>query len=124
MIITKNSISQTSVVKETFNYLKLQYKGERIGDIVELIQKATGIDLKIDLKLVWSAEIFSKLLDYQLQYINGEELDLTEMKEYIYKTLEFSKRDITLFEKLNLEERLWAIMMLISEPSRNYFKND
>ena len=122
MIITKDLIPQSKITKETFNFLKLQYKGEKIKDIISLMEKSTGQKFDIDFKNSWDPEVSSKLIDYHLQYIKGEKLDLEEMKNYLYDILKFSPKDRINLDKNNFEDRLWAILLVISDSSRNYFE--
>ena len=124
MIITKDLIPQSRITMETFNYLKSIYQGEKISDIVSLISKSTGRKIDLDLKHVWSPLISSRLLDYQIDYSNGKEVDLSEMKEFLYSSLEFAKKDRLILDKDNLEDRLWAILLVISDPYRKNFIYD
>ena len=123
MIITKDIADSEipSITKETFNLLKAQFGyNARIGDIINILEKATGCNFDVDFKSAWDPIVFSRLLDYQSLYITTG-LDLGELKDYIYSKFELSRSLTRLLDKNNIEDRLWAVMMSISLPSHNYF---
>lgn len=110
------------VTRETFNILKYQFGyNARVGDIINLIEKATGINLNIDFKSLWNPLIFSRLIDYQKEFMESE-MDLEEFKEYIYERFELPQNLIRILNKNNIEDRLWAVMLSIALPSHDYFK--
>lgn len=110
------------ITKETFNILKYQFGyNARIGSIIELIEKSTGVSLDIDFKAMWNPVIFSELIDYQKKFIESG-IDLEEFRDYIYKTFELPRSLIRILNKDNIEDRLWAIMLSIVLPSHDYFK--
>ena len=110
------------ITKETFNILKYQFGyNARIGSIVELIEKSTGVSLNVDFKTMWNPIVFSELIDYQKKFIESG-IDLEEFRDYIYKTFEVPQSLIRILNKNNIEDRLWAIMLSIVLPSHDYFK--
>lgn len=110
------------ITQETFNILKYQFGyNARIGSIIELIEKSTGVSLDIDFKAMWNPVIFSELIDYQKKFIESG-IDLEEFRDYIYKTFELPRSLIRILNKDNIEDRLWAIMLSIVLPSHDYFK--
>ena len=124
MIITKNIRDNDipEVTKETFNLLKNQFGyNARIGDIVNLIEKSFGVSLDVNFRESWSPLVFSKLLDYQKDYLEGG-LDLEEFKDYLIKQFQIPQSMVKYMNKNNIEDRLWAIMMSVALPSHNYFE--
>ena len=110
------------ITKETFNILKYQFGyNARIGSIIELIEKSTGVSLDIDFKARWNPVIFSELIDFQKKFIESG-IDLEDFRDYIYKTFELPQSLIRILNKNNIEDRLWAIMLSIVLPSHDYFK--
>lgn len=110
------------ITKETFNILKHQFGyNARIGSIIDLIEKSTGVSLDIDFKTMWNPIIFSELIDYQKKFIESG-IDLEEFRDYLYKTFELPRSLIRILNKDNIEDRLWAIMLSIVLPSHDYFK--
>jgi hypothetical protein len=124
MIITKN-ISDNDIpmiTKETYNLLKSQFGyNARIGDIVNLIEKSFGVSLDVNFRESWNPLVFSKLLDYQRDYLEGG-LDLEEFRDYLIRQFQIPSSMVKYMNKNNLEDRLWAIMMSVALPSHNYFE--
>ena len=124
MIITKN-ISDNDIpmiTKETYNLLKSQFGyNARIGDIVNLIEKSFGVDLDVNFRESWNPLVFSKLLDFQKDYLEGG-LDLDEFRDYLIRQFQIPSSIVKYMNKNNLEDRLWAIMMSVALPSHNYFE--
>ena len=111
-----------NITKETFNLLKSQFGyNARMGDIINLIEKSTGINLEVDFKSSWNPMVFSRLLDYQKDFM-GSGINLEELKDYIFNQFEISSSKIKLLNKNNIEDRLWAVMLSIALPSHDYFK--
>lgn len=124
MIITKN-ISDNDIpmiTKETYNLLKSQFGyNARIGDIVNLIEKSFGVSLDVNFRESWNPLVFSKLLDYQRDYLEGG-LDLEDFRDYLIRQFQIPSSMVKYMNKNNLEDRLWAIMMSVALPSHNYFE--
>jgi hypothetical protein len=124
MIITKdikdNDIPE--ITKETYNFLKRQFGyNARIGDIVNLIEKSFGVNLDINFRESWSPIVFSKLLDYQKDYLE-DGLDLEDFRDYLIRQFQIPQSIVKYMNKNNIEDRLWAIMMSVALPSHNYFE--
>ena len=124
MIITKN-ISDNDIpmiTKETYNLLKSQFGyNARIGDIVNLIEKSFGVNLDINFRESWSPIVFSRLLDYQKDYLE-DGLDLEDFRDYLIRQFQIPQSIVKYMNKNNIEDRLWAIMMSVALPSHNYFE--
>jgi hypothetical protein len=124
MIITKdikdNDIPE--ITKETYNFLKRQFGyNARIGDIVNLIEKSFGVNLDINFRESWSPIVFSRLLDYQKDYLE-DGLDLEDFRDYLIRQFQIPQSIVKYMNKNNIEDRLWAIMMSVALPSHNYFE--
>lgn len=110
------------ITKETYNLLKVQFGyNARIGNIIEILEKATGINLNVDFKNVWNPIIYSDLIDFQKDFISSG-LDLDEFRDYLFREFNLSQTIIRILNKINIEDRLWAIMLSIALPSHDYFK--
>ena len=130
MLINKDIREEdlSRITKETFNYLKYLGITARIGDIVYLLEKATGFKIDVNFQALWNSQVLSDLLDYQKSFLS-EGIEISDLKDYIFRTLEFPKRLIRVLENDNIEDRLLAIMLSITLPSHDYFnlsndKND
>lgn len=124
MLITKNIKDSDipEVTKETYNFLKNQFGyNARIGDIINLIEKSFGINLDVNFRESWSPIVFSKLLDYQRDYLE-DGLDLEDFKDYLINQFKIPQSMVKYMNKNNIEDRLWAIMMSVALPSHNYFE--
>lgn len=124
MIITKDIKDNDipDITKETYNLLKSQFGyNARIGDIVNLIEKSFGVNLDINFRESWSPIVFSRLLDYQKDYLE-DGLDLEDFRDYLIRQFQIPQSMVKYMNKNNIEDRLWAIMMSIALPSHNYFE--
>ena len=129
MIKTKNSKDYTLIVRTVYDLIK----GElgftaRITNIWHLIKIAFGLqeDFAIlDYESIHNSDLQSYLIDEQIKWQNGEEVDFTEMSNVILKAGNFTKLEKRMFVEEKLEERLWAIMLAVSntkieeEPIKN-----
>ena len=118
----KNNTDYTDTVKAVYNILSEKYKYMiRITLIFELLKDAFGFkefDL-LDLRLCNNNLIESYLIDRQLDWQNGKDVNFTEIYEVILKEGEFSNTEKLLFKTGNIEERLWAIFLAICSPGIN-----
>lgn len=118
----KNNTDYTDTVKAVYNILSEKYKYMiRITLIFELLKDAFGFkefDL-LDLRLCNNNLLESYLIDRQLDWQSGKDVNFTEIYEVILKEGEFSNTEKLLFKTGNIEERLWAIFLAICSPGIN-----
>lgn len=118
----KYSTDYTDTVKAVYNILSEKYKYTiRITLIFELLKDAFGLkefDL-LDPRLCNNGLLESYLIDKQLDWQNGKEVNFSEISEVILKEGEFSGSEKLLFKTGNIEERLWAIFLAICSPEVN-----
>lgn len=118
----KYSTDYTDTVKAVYNILSEKYKYTiRITLIFELLKDAFGLkefDL-LDPRLCNNGLLESYLIDKQLDWQNGKEVNFSEISEIILKEGEFSGSEKLLFKTGNIEERLWAIFLAICSPEVN-----
>ena len=118
----KYSTDYTDTVKAVYNILSEKYKYTiRSTLIFELLKDAFGLkefDL-LDPRLCNNGLLESYLIDKQLDWQNGKEVNFSEISEVILKEGEFSGSEKLLFKTGNIEERLWAIFLAICSPEVN-----
>jgi len=118
----KNNTDYTDTVKAVYNILSEKYKYMiRITLIFELLKDAFGFkefDL-LDPRLCNNNLLESYLIDRQLDWQSGKDVNFTEIYEVILKEGEFSNTEKLLFKTGNIEERLWAIFLAICSPGIN-----
>ena len=56
-------------------------------------------------------------MDRQLEWMKGEEVDLTEIYEAILTTGDFTSNEKRLFQVGKPEERIWGILLAITDPT-------
>ncbi len=69
-----------------------------------------------DPRTVRQLELQSWLLDRQIEFMNGEDVDFTEIYEALMIASDFIRSERINFELGNVEERLWGIFWTIIDP--------
>lgn len=112
-------------VKETFNLLKRLFGQQaRMSDILQLIEKSIGTEFsEFDPKSRNPPHtFFSHLIDLQLDFLQGREVDLEELHKDIVEVYEFTEREKKFFVSQNIEEKLWAIFLILTNPAHEYYE--
>lgn len=102
-------------------YSELHGYTARISDIFQMLKESFGIqefDL-FDPKMCNNASIESYLIDEFIKWKDGEPVDFVEIYNALVLAGDFSASEKALFESGNIEERLWAMFLVISDPSLN-----
>lgn len=126
-IKTRNDTDYTQTVVATYNILSKRYGySARITDIFNLLKNAFDIDefLMTDFKDIRNIELESWLIDKYTEWLSDKPVDFVE----IYKALE-TAADFSISEQENfhdglVEERLWAIFMVIDGPEKQLNYNE
>lgn len=61
----------------------------------------------------------SYLIDQMIQFKEGKPVDFTDIYESILRVGDFVSSEQRMFELGDIEERLWAIFLVIDDPSNN-----
>lgn len=117
----KKSISDknyTDIVKTNYKYLIYKYGYTlRINSLFELLKTSFAIN-EFELLDFKNGDINSQfesyLMDEFINWKNGEIIDFSDIYRSIVTVGEFSKRELDIFEKGNIEEVLWSIFLAIS----------
>lgn len=104
-------------IKEICLNLKNKFgPGLRITRMFELLRFVFNIKefLLIDDQLVQNGNFDSWLLDRQIDWQAGKSVDFSEVYKAILTAGDFLAREKIQFEEGNIEEKLWAIFLAVS----------
>ena len=121
-IRTLNDSDYNENVINTYNQLKNLYPyGVTIFRLFEIISRLFNIkdwDL-FDYNEIQNGNFESYLVDFTRSYLNGNPTNFTELKNSILKAGYFSEQEKRLFEENKLDEKLWAILMVVTNKRIN-----
>lgn len=121
-IKTINDTDFTDVVRSVYKLLSEKYGyTARISDIFILLIDAFDIKefLLLDFNNIRSIEFESWLVDIFIDWKNGRNVDFVQVYNAILEAGEFSINEKNLFTSGLVEERLWAIFLVIADPNIN-----
>lgn len=120
LIKSNKDIDFTPTTESTFNLLRWKYGAyaARISNIFQLLKDAFGIEEyeMLDPRVINNGVLDSYLMDRQVDWMSGKEINFNEIYNKILEVGEFSKTERDLFESGKIEERLWAIYLLVCNP--------
>lgn len=120
LITNKNNTEYTETVKSVFNSLRMKYKNysARISDMFQLLKDSFGLD-KFDIleeQNCNNGPFISYLIDKQIDWMNGKDVNFEEIYKSIIETGDFSEEEKDIFILGNIEERIWAIFLVVCSP--------
>lgn len=120
LITNKNNTEYTETVKSVFNSLRMKYKNysARISDMFQLLKDSFGLD-KFDIleeQNCNNGPFISYLIDKQIDWMNGKNVNFEEIYKSIIETGDFSEEEKDIFILGNIEERIWAIFLVVCSP--------
>ena len=126
--INKEDSEIPEITKKCFNVLKDRFGYNiKITDLPILLrtisdQKLEGIDYNSD----WTPMFVSYLIDLQRDFMSGRNIDMVVFHQDIIKIFHPTKLEKQYLVDEKIEERLWAILLAVSNPSHPKFilKND
>ena len=122
LIKNKFNTDYSDITKSVYYALSGKYKYTiRISLIFNLLKDAFGIkefDL-LDPSICNNGFLESYLIDRQIDWMEGKDINFTEIYQVLLKEGDFSGSEKLLFETGKIEERLWAIFLAISSPELN-----
>lgn len=115
--------------KECFNRMLRKFKGNtKVSDFIQLLEAEYDYKFELFDSKTWNNPLFlSHLIDLIIEFKQGQEIDLSELHTDLLKVFQFTKSEKNMFLELSVEERLWAIFLILSEPTHKEFiiyKND
>ena len=120
LVITKDT-ELPVVVQLYYKELKKKYGvyGARITDIIQMLEVLQG-NKKFELfdANSWNTSQFSSyLMDQQIKFMAGEELDMVVLHDDILKVYQWTKEEKKRFIDEIIEEKIWAIFKFVTDPS-------
>lgn len=121
-IKNKNDNDYTGVTKSVYHILADRFGyTARISDIWELLRYSFGIEEfeLLNPRLYQNGMFESYLLDELIKWRNGEDVNFTDIYQAILTVGDFTGREKLMFDYGNVEERLWAIFLVVCNPEMN-----
>ncbi len=121
-IKNKNDNDYTGVTKSVYHILADRFGyTARISDIWELLRYSFGIEEfeLLNPRLYQNGMFESYLLDELIKWQKGEDVNFTDIYQAILTVGDFTGREKLMFDYGNIEERLWAIFLVICNPEMN-----
>ena len=118
--VTKKNKNYPATTLETFHRVVRDFGGTaRISNMFEIWKDIYDIDefMLLDLRQCQNSPFEAYLMDRQLDWMNGEEVDLTEVYESILTAGDFTTSEKRLFQVGKPEERIWGILLAITDPT-------
>lgn len=89
----------------------------RITDLVQMLEKLYIDKFELFDPRTWNLGPFSSyLMDLQIKFQNGEELDMVVLHDDILKVYQFTSAEKRRFINETIEEKIWAIFKLVTDP--------
>lgn len=90
----------------------------RITDLVQMLEKLFQSKFELFDSRTWNPTEFSSyLMDLQIKFQNGEDLDLVILHDDILKVYEFTGEEKKRFINELIEEKIWAIYKFVVDPA-------
>jgi hypothetical protein len=121
-IRNNKSKNYTSTVKAVYNMVKSKYSYKaRINQLVDILRESLGIkEFAIyDNRLVQNGTFDSYCMNKLLDFMNGKDVDFTELYDAILISGDFLESEKKMLERCDVEERLWAILLAMSSPENS-----
>lgn len=117
----KKNTDYPETVRDTYNYLwKLFSYSARIPIFWDLLLAVIGkkeYDI-LDYRTLHNGEFMSWLIDRMIEWNEGKDVNFSEIYRAILTAGEFSGSEKLIFETCDIEERLWAIFLVVSCPGQ------
>lgn len=116
LLKNKNSSDFTEAARSTYNIIKSKFGyTARITNIWELLQSSLGIEEFeiLDTRFYNNVEFNSYLIDQQIEWLAGKDLDFGDIVEAILTVGEFTQEEKRLLKDSRTEEILWGIFLAI-----------
>lgn len=122
MIVNINT-ELSFVAKVCFNRL-FNYKFQtRITDLILILEYLYETKWEYRNPRMWNDIRFSSyLMDIQLDFNNGNDIDLDILCNDIIKTYDFSKKEKDMFIEGKLRDRIWSILKFVSNTRNNEYE--
>lgn len=122
MIKSLNSSDYSEVTIAAYKVLSNKYGySARISSFWNLLADTYGISEFEILDLRTTEAIFfeSFITDQYIDWINNREVDFSKTEEAMFRAGDFTGTEKILLSTSNLQERIWAIFLCLSDPNLN-----
>lgn len=119
LITNKFNTNYTDIVKQTYLLLRDRYKySARVSDIWKYLLEIYGKEEydALDYEYVQNGTLTSWLIDRQIDWQNGEDVNFSEIYRALQTAGDLTGSEKLLFESGGIEERLWAIYLVVTAP--------
>ena len=119
LVVNKYNKDYPDITKTTYTYLLQFHKyTARVADIWQLLKES--YDIKefdaLDYEQIQNGTLVSWLIDRQIDWQDGKDINFTEVYQALLTAGDFTSSEKKMFESSGIEERLWAIFLLITNP--------
>lgn len=117
-IVNRNT-ELTDHVKLYYSLLRRSYgQTGRITDLIQMLEKLSQNKFELFDPRTWNTSQFSSyLMDLQIRFQNGEDLDMVILHDDILKVYEFTLSEKKAFIDEIIEEKIWAIFKYVVDPN-------
>lgn len=111
---------ETTVMVYRYLLPNNQYSA-RISNMFQLLAESFGLkNFEIlDYRDIQNGPFVSWLMDRQIEWQKGEDVNLSEIYRALLVAGDFTSQEKLMFETGSMEERIWAILLLITSPDLN-----
>lgn len=116
-IVNRNT-ELTDTVKIYYSALRGFYgQNGRITDLIQMLERLSNSKFELFDPRTWNNGQFSSyLMDLQIKFQNGEDLDMVVLHDDILKVYEFTIAEKKSFIDEIIEEKIWAIFKYVVDP--------
>ena len=111
------------ITKICFNLLKDKYGfTARMSDFIQLLETTFMTKFELFDSLTWnSPQFLSYMLDKQADSINGKDVDLAIIHSDLLNVYNWTISEKRKFIENNLEEKIWAVFLIITDPAHEKY---
>lgn len=119
----KNCTDYTPTCIQVYKLIRSKYGyNARISGIWQMLPDSIGIEKLelLDTKYIQNGNFESYLIDRQIDWQDGKDVDFSEVFDAILITGDFTSEEKLLLQSGNIEERLWGIFLAITNYNLNF----
>ena len=119
LITNKFNTDYPDITRSTYNLLWSKYGyNARITLFWDLLKTSVGdVEFELlDYKTIHNGEFMSWIIDRLIEWKNGEDVNFGEIYRAFLLAGEFTGSEKLKFEYCDIEERLWAIYLVVTSP--------
>lgn len=119
LVKNRNDNDYTEIVKSVYHLLSIEFKySAKITDIWLLVARSFNIPKLelIDPGQYMNGQFESYLIDRFIEFRDGKDVNFTDIAEAVEIVGDFTIEEKLMFMHGKLDERLWAIYLIILDP--------